>query len=56
MNIMDRETILRILKDNSFGTMNMDDVIKVVTSFIIDSGRTEKQDARERLKLRLSIR
>ena len=40
---MDRETIIRILKDNSFGTLNMDDVIKVVTSFIIDSGRTEKQ-------------
>ena len=42
---MDRETILRILRENSFGVkvMNMDDIVLVTTSFIIDSGRTESE-------------
>ena len=42
---MDRETILRILRENSFGAkvMNMDDVVLVTTSFIVDSGRTESE-------------
>lgn len=42
---MDRETILRILRENLFGVkvMNMDDIVLVTTSFIIDSGRTESE-------------
>ena len=42
---MDRETILGILRKYSFGVqaMDMEDIIKVVTSFIIDKGKTEKE-------------
>ncbi len=42
---MDREIILRILRENSFGVkvMNMDDIVLVTISFIIDSGRTESE-------------
>lgn len=42
---MDRETILRILRKHSFGvqTMDMGNIIEVVTSFIIDKGKTEKE-------------